>query len=507
MREEEPQPDVVTEADLADIGNAIDRSTMSVQTPFPVADIVDLALLRSLPVDAPIEEVERALVALRESLAADVDALTLATLRQTLRRDFPWLPAPMLDAALAPKLKPRAAETANDKRPPAAGSEVQLREDEPWPNTVALDSLLHETAAAVRRYVVVSPHQATAIALWIGMSYAIDALSIAPILLITSATMRAGKTTLCLVLGALTPRPALLSSLTPAVVFRLIEKHHPTLIADEADSWLHDEKSELRGIICAGHTRAAAWIPRCVGDDNDVRLFSAWCARAISMIGQPPATIRDRSIPIELRRRKSDEGTIERLRTDRIERDLESVRRQWRRWALDNLDSLREADPTVPDALGDRAADCWRPLLAIADFAGPTWSAVARQAAISLCSTEADESSGLDLLSDVRGLFDKDDAEWLESSLLTSALNAMADRPWPEFQRGRPLTPHSLARLLKSFGILPVQRRSGATVHRGYAKSAFADAWSRYLQSDRYIATAGETNDQHLPPENWPEAL
>jgi hypothetical protein len=143
-------------------------------------------------------------------------------------------------------------------------------------------------------------------------------------------------------------------------------------------------------------------------------------------------------------------------------------------------------------------------LLAIADFAGPTWSAVARKAAIALCSTEADESIGLELLSDIRELFEKEDAEWLESTLLTSGLNAMADRPWPEFRRGHPLTPHSLARLLRSFGILPVQRRAGAVVHRGYERPAFTDAWSRYLPSDRDTAT-GAVLENRTNPKPVPE--
>ena len=40
------------------------------------------------------------------------------------------------------------------------------------------------------------------------------------------------------------------------------------------------------------------------------------------------------------------------------------------RWALDHLAKLRAADPQIPTALNDRAADNWRILLVIADEAG-----------------------------------------------------------------------------------------------------------------------------------------
>ncbi|MEK7838677.1 MAG: DUF3631 domain-containing protein, partial [candidate division NC10 bacterium] len=49
--------------------------------------------------------------------------------------------------------------------------------------------------------------------------------------------------------------------------------------------------------------------------------------------------------------------------------------------ACRHVDRLRAADPFVPDGVGDRVADNWRPLLAIADAAGGRWPAEARKAA------------------------------------------------------------------------------------------------------------------------------
>jgi hypothetical protein len=234
-------------------------------------------------------------------------------------------------------------------------------------------------------------------------------------------------------------------------------------------------------------------VARCVGDDHEVRLYSLWCARMLAMIGRPPATILDRAIVIELRRRTSDEP-IARLRQDRIAEELRPLREQWRRWADDHAAAIRAADPDVPAGLHDRAADCWRPLLAIADLAGGEWPARARAAAVSLSGEQTDEAIGTELLADIRTIYDDRDSERMSSTDLAAALVAMADRPWSEWSRGRALTAARLARLMRPYGIVPVLYRDGARVVRGYPRTMLIDAWSRYLPAlgdpDRYTATS-----------------
>ena len=55
--------------------------------------------------------------------------------------------------------------------------------------------------------------------------------------------------------------------------------------------------------------------------------------------------------------------------------------------------------------LHDRAADNWRPLLAIADLAKGDWPVVARNAAIGLADTDEEVSLGQLCLSDVEAAF------------------------------------------------------------------------------------------------------
>src|SRR4029453_223767 len=111
-----------------------------------------------------------------------------------------------------------------------------------------------------------------------------------------------GKTVLLIVLGALVPRRMFAANVTPAVLFRTIEKFSPTLLIDEADTFIRDN-DELRGVLNSGHTRTTATVIRAVGDDHDPRAFSTWCPKAIALIGSLPGTLSDRSIEIGMRRR------------------------------------------------------------------------------------------------------------------------------------------------------------------------------------------------------------
>ena len=54
----------------------------------------------------------------------------------------------------------------------------------------------------------------------------------------------------------------------------------------------------------------------------------------------------------------------------------------------------------MPIELNDRAADNWRPLLAIADLAGGEWPQLAREAALILSGEAQDGAINVELLKD-----------------------------------------------------------------------------------------------------------
>lgn len=367
------------------------------------------------------------------------------------------------------------------RRPKADGKghEVEFEEPQPWAHPVDGAAVLNELAGVINRYVVMPADSAVACALWVLHTYAHDAARVSPILAVTSPEKRCGKTTLLEVLGALVTRALPGSSITAPALFRAVEKYRPTLLIDEADTFLRGS-DELRGILNSGHRRRSACVIRTVGDDHEPRQFRTWAPKAIALIGKLPPTLADRSVPIALRRRAPSEA-VERWRDESFSELCGKVAR----WAKDNADALNSARPELPEGLHDRALDNWEPLFAIADAAGGNWPTKARNAAASLSGELNDDSVGTMLLTDIRGLFDRFGADRLTSQNLCEQLGAMEARPWPEWGKAqKQITPRQLARILEPFGIRPKQGREGEKNWRGYALADFKEAFSRYLPSE-----------------------
>jgi len=205
--------------------------------------------------------------------------------------------------ALLDSARPVAFQTANQKpTKPKQGRGVRLEDPESWPEPVDGAALLDALAAVFERYLALPPHASTVLALWVLHTYNMDVAFTSPILAITSPVKQCGKTQLLIVLGAVVARRLFASNVTSAALFRTIEQYTPTLLIDEADTFLRDNE-ELRGVLNSGHTRTTASVIRTAGDDHEPRQFSTWCAKAIASIGRLPGTLADRAIEVQMRRR------------------------------------------------------------------------------------------------------------------------------------------------------------------------------------------------------------
>jgi len=423
--------------------------------------------------------------AVRGDKVVDVDRLNLDSARERdrylgrLAENFN-IPLEKLEDQMRQILKEvmaepdRQAEKARAKQAqPGAGRPIQLFAPEPWPNPVTLRDVLDEVVAAVRKFVIISDEQARAVGLWVLWTHCWKAGDICPILHITSPERRCGKTRLLEVIHLLVPDALPASNVTPSALFRAIEICDPVLLLDEGDTFLH-RSEDLRGLINAGHTRATAYVLRFarVGDNYEVRLFDTFCPKVIASIGLPSSTITDRSIVIRLQRK---------LRTDKVARltgaaqeELKAIARRLAR-AADSDDvrnAVAEGDPKIPEGLNDRAADNWRPLLALADLAGGDWPEDARRAAMCISGNDSEsESTALQLIRDC--LLVMDEEEELRSTELVDKLLELPDAPWRDW----PITPHKVARLLRPFGIKPRHTRGGNI----YRKADLLEVAKRYL--------------------------
>lgn len=275
----------------------------------------------------------------------------------------------------------------------------------PFSNPVELKKLLEELEEVFKRYAVLPEHVTTALALWCVFTYLIDVMDIAPILVISSPEKRCGKTTLLSILLKLVCRPLPASNISAAALFRTIETWKPTLIIDEADTFIK-KSDDLRGIINSGHTRPTAFVIRTVGDDHTPKQFSTWGAKVIAVIGDVPDTINDRSIIISLKRKLSHER-IEKIRNaDPL--IFDNLRSKLLRVANDNTGIIKNIHPSFPAEINisDRALDNWESLLAIAGLAGEDWINKVYKAAQALSLNEADTTSvGVELLQDIQKIF------------------------------------------------------------------------------------------------------
>jgi hypothetical protein len=362
------------------------------------------------------------------------------------------------------------------------GRAVKLPEPEPWPEAVDGAELLSALAGTVRSHVVMPDHEADTAALWILHTYLLDCFGISPRLAVGSPEKGCGKTTLLDVVGRLVWRPLPTSNATVAAIFRVVELSRPTLLIDEADTFL-PENEELRGILNSGH-RFGGSVIRTIGEDHQPRMFSTFCPCAIALIGKLPGTLADRSVSVELKRRRPDEA-VARFRHDRTEH-LDQLARQAARWAADHAERIRRADPEIPDGIVNRVEDNWqRPLLAIADAAGGEWPKRAREACTVGRVADDDESIRVTLLSDIKAIFATRRADRISSSDLVEALGAMEERPWGEW-KGKPITKNALARLLKPFHLKPDTVRFSEMTAKGYTLAQFEDVFSRYLGEGRF---------------------
>src|SRR5262245_37249608 len=281
------------------------------------------------------------------------------------------------------------------------GRAVSFPEPERWPNEVDGAILLDSIAEAIRTYVVLLDHSCDAAALWALHPYLLGSFLVSPRLAITSPVKGCGKTTLLDVLARIVLKPLPTANVTSSAIFRVVESHRPTLMIDEADTFLRDN-DELRGVINSGHRKGGA-VLRTAGDDYEPRAFGTFSACAIALIGKLPDTLHDRSIVIDLKRRLPIE-TIRPFRSDRADQ-LDLLARQAARWSKDNASRIAEADPFMPPGIHNREADNWRPLLAIADAGGGEWPERARKAVEQAHAAAEDESRIAVLLGDIKTIF------------------------------------------------------------------------------------------------------
>lgn len=361
------------------------------------------------------------------------------------------------------------------------GQGFAFEDPEPWPEEVSGAELLEEIEGILKMYTVLPEGANTVITLWILFAWAHDSFFISPYLVFSSPTKRCGKSTTLTTISKLVPRPLMTSNISTAAFFRSIDYYHPTLMLDELDTFLNNN-SDIGGIINAGHDRDGAFVLRVEGDELKPTPFSVWGPKVFAGIGRRKDTLEDRSIIIPMKR-KSPGEKVGKIRRDRHSK-FKVFRQKAARWSEDHAEVLEAIDPSVPETLNDRAQDNWQPLMAVAEIAGGEWPGKAREAALIFSggSDQDDDSIQVQLLIDIRAIFDAQCVDRISSEDLTKELVEMEDRPWPEYRKGREISKTGVARILKPFGVKPktIRLSSGKRL-KGYQLDWFDETFQIYL--------------------------
>jgi hypothetical protein len=408
--------------------------------------------------------------------------------------------------------------------------EVLLTKEDPTLSRSDAPALLDSLVHVLTRFVVLPKHAPEALALWILHTYAFQLRDVSVYIGIESPEKRCGKTTLLTVLNELARNAIAASNISPPAFFRVIEDLSPTLLIDEADTFLNANDT-LRGILNAGYKKKTAFVYRAANESSlsrqseaaadspasriiesptiqqsnnpttqsstGIRHYSCWCPKAIATIDRLPETLADRCIIIRMHRKATNEE-CERMR----KLDAEPLRRQCAAFIQDHSSEIAAATPELPFQLSDRAADIWEPLLVLADLAGGDWPQRARQAALHLAAAAQQSSPIGSLLLDIYIAFFLAKTDRLLTRDLLDSLNASGERPWRELRHGKGITDRSLSQLLRPYGITSRSIRVGDSVARGYLRHDLNEAFRRYIPRSEFDALRAEvsSNKQATEP-------
>jgi putative DNA primase/helicase len=375
----------------------------------------------------------------------------------------------------------------------------------PWAEPVLTEWLLDRLSDFYTARAILPEHAAEAMALWCLHAWVHEAASASAFLQFVSPVPECGKTTAMEAMQWTVPRGIMATNISPSVFYRFIDRDHPTLIIDEVETYA--KREDVRGILDGSHTRAGSRTIRNVGDNHEPKWFSTWGPKVIGGLGKLAATIRSRCITIHMKRKKKTEKIIKLRGRDTDE--FKALRSQACRWAADNFDTLKEAQPVLPRGLTDRGEDCWEPLFAIAELAGPEWTAKSHAAALEFNGSHdvADDDLGVQLLAAIKDLIETTrgtaSVDGVFSEAIVKHLHQDTTGPWLAYGKmQKEITARQVGDLLRPYGIKPKQIRQGATSKKGYEFASFKGAFDAYLATPSISSeTPKQTNsDKHLEP-------
>ncbi len=243
-------------------------------------------------------------------------------------------------------------------------------------------TLLNDLVTYFERFITFPTiHHAKVLALWTLHTYVIDRdlFQFTPYLWIYSPERESGKSKVQELLALVVKNPWRIVTPSEAAIYRTLNKTQKCLLWDEIDTVFNEKGAAtegLRALLNAGFEKGAE-VTRCNATSFEPANFKVFSPKCLAGIGleNVPDTVRGRSIPFPMKRRRVAERR-ERLCARRVKVEIEPLVERLVSWS-EEID-FGETEPPWFATLRDREADIWEVLLAVADKAGEKWGAEAR---------------------------------------------------------------------------------------------------------------------------------
>lgn len=345
----------------------------------------------------------------------------------------------------------------------------------PYHESVSHDEVFNDLYRLIDEHMAIDEPLKVAFVLWVIFTYLTDISDFAPIAWITAPEKQCGKSTLLGLFERVVNKPMTFTDITKAVLFRIMESNKPTLLIDEIDVSLKDNK-DISQVINSGYSRHAPYVPRINNDKGGaVERFNVFGAKVFSGIGETKDTFSSRAIRFELRR-KTNNDKVKRTNNKTLPyTKTEVIRQKIKRWSMDYKEQVKAVDTPLLN-INDREFDKWEILLQIATVLGVYDRAVT--ACLTICKHDGEQSHNIALLQDVRDVFLIDK---LSQKDLLEKLTADESLQWATHNNGMALTQYQLGKMLKSFNITTQSIRFGQDVIKGYKRQQFDEVFNIYL--------------------------
>lgn len=347
-----------------------------------------------------------------------------------------------------------------------------------------ISSVLDDVADFIDKYVVVTPQQRDALAIFVVHTHLFGAASFTPYMLLTSPDMASGKSLMLDVLEKLVARPFRAEDVTVAVLVNQIHTNNATILLDEGDNTLNRLGTSMRAVLNSGFRKGGGKRATMRGS------YNTFGPKVIAMIGKPTGTIASRCVVIEMKRKLPSE-IVSAFEWDEVTLVATPLRERIEALVTEQLiEGLRHRRPTRPERLDDRQFDVWKPLLAIADASGSKWANRARKAATKLYEARrsAVVSETTRLLIAMKGIYQEVGGDRIKTSDLIYHLSQDETGPWSDWWSTSQDGPAGgAARRLRTM-ISPYEIESSThrfpdgTVAKGYLWAQFKDAFERYAR-------------------------